>query len=107
MVRIRLRRVGLKKQPSYRIVIADQRSPRDGRYIEIIGQFNPRTHHSTCVVDAARALHWLSAGPQPSDSVQRLLVLTGTWARFERLRQGEGLETLLADAAAEAAKAQP
>lgn len=107
MVRIRLRRVGLKKQPSYRIVIADQRSPRDGRYIEIIGQFNPRTHPSTDVVDEARALHWLSVGAQPTDSVQRILVRTGTWARFERLRQGESLETLLAEAAAEAAKAEP
>lgn len=107
MVRIRLRRMGLKRQPTYRIVVADQRSPRDGRYIEIIGNFNPRTQPSTDLVDEARALHWLSVGAQPTDSVQRILVRTGTWARFERLRNGESLEVLLAEAAAEAAKAEP
>lgn len=107
MVRIRLRRMGLKRQPTYRIVIADQHSPRDGRYIEIIGTFNPRTQPSTDLVDEARALHWLSVGAQPTDSVQRILVRTGTWARFERLRKGESLEALLAEAAAEAANATP
>jgi small subunit ribosomal protein S16 len=107
MVRIRLRRIGLKKQPSYRIVVADQRSPRDGRYIEVIGHYNPRTRPNTDVVDEARALHWLSTGAQPSDTVKKILVRTGTWQRYERLRKGEALETLLAEAQAAQAQAQP
>ncbi len=107
MVRIRLRRVGLKKQPSYRIIVADQRSPRDGRYIEIIGQYNPRTIPNTDIVDDARALYWLSTGAQPSDPVKKLLVRTGTWARFERLRKGESMETLVAEAEAAQANAAP
>lgn len=107
MVRIRLRRVGLKKQPSYRIVVADQRSPRDGRYIEVIGQYNPRTIPITNNVDEARALYWLSNGAQPSDPVKKILVRTGTWERFERLRKGESLETLLAEAETAKANAAP
>ncbi len=107
MVRIRLRRVGLKKQPSYRIVVADQRSPRDGRFIEIIGHYNPRTRPNTNVVDEARALYWLSTGAQPSDTVRKIFVRTGTWARFERLRKGESLESLVAEAEAQAAQAEP
>jgi small subunit ribosomal protein S16 len=102
MVRIRLRRVGRKKQPSYRIVVADSRSPRDGRYIEIIGFYNPRTQPATMTVQEDRALHWLQQGAQPSDPVRRILDKVGTWGRFERLRQGEALETLLAEAQAEA-----
>ena len=74
MVRIRLRRVGAKKQPSYRIVVADQRSPRDGRFIENIGHYNPRTEPETVQVKADRARHWLSVGAQPSQAVHRLLV---------------------------------
>jgi small subunit ribosomal protein S16 len=107
MVRIRLRRVGLKKQPSYRIIVADQRSPRDGRYIEIIGQYNPRTIPNTDIVDEGRVLYWLNTGAQPSDPVKKLLVRTGTWARFERLRKGESLEVLVAEAEAAQAKAAP
>jgi small subunit ribosomal protein S16 len=107
MVRIRLRRIGLKKQPSYRIIVADQRSPRDGRYIEIIGQYNPRTQPITDVVEEARALHWLSKGAQPSDPVKKIFERTGTWARFERLRKGESLEALVAEAEAAQANAAP
>ena len=107
MVRIRLRRVGRKGQPSYRIVVADSRSPRDGRYIEKIGFYNPRTQPDTIIIDEARALHWLSVGAQPSDPVVRLLKKMGTWGRFERLRQGEELEKLLAEAEAEAAEREP
>ena len=107
MVRIRLRRVGRKKQPSYRIVVADSRSPRDGRYIEKIGFYNPRTQPDTMVLDEARALHWLSVGAQPSEPVLRILKKLGTWGRFERLRQGEELEKLLAEAEAEAAEREP
>ncbi len=107
MVRIRLRRVGRKGQPSYRIVVADSRSPRDGRYIEKIGFYNPRTQPDTMVLDEARALHWLSVGAQPSEPVLRILKKLGTWGRFERLRQGEDLEKLLAEAEAEAAEREP
>lgn len=108
MVRIRLRRMGLKKQPSYRIVVTDQRSSRDGGFIEIIGSHNPRTQPSTEVVNEARVLYWLSVGAQPTDAVRSILNRTGTLARFERLRKGETMETLVAEAqaaqATEAAK---
>ena len=87
MVRIRLRRVGAKKQPSYRIIVADSESPRDGRYIENIGHFNPRTEPETVVVEEDRALYWLSVGAQPSDAVRRLLVKTGVMAQFEAQRE--------------------
>src|SRR5690606_21981707 len=100
MVRIRLRRVGRKKQPSYRIVVADSRSPRDGRYIEIIGFYNPRTEPATMTLKEDRALYWLQNGAQPSEAVQRILNKLGTTARLERLRKGEALETLVAEAEA-------
>lgn len=100
MVRIRLRRVGLKHQPSYRIVVADQRSPRDGDFIEAIGHYNPRTLPITDVVDEERVLHWLSVGAQPSEAVTYILRRTGTLARYERLKKGESLEVLLAEAVA-------
>jgi small subunit ribosomal protein S16 len=103
MVRIRLRRMGLKKQPSYRIVVADQRSPRNGDFIEIIGTYNPRTRPSTEIVDEARALHWLSVGAQPSEAVAGIFRRLGTTDRYARLRQGEALETLVAEANAAAA----
>jgi small subunit ribosomal protein S16 len=103
MVRIRLRRVGGKKQPTYRIVVTDRRNPRDGRFIEKIGFYNPRTEPSTVEVDEERALYWLDKGAQPSDAVHRLLKNLGTMERYERLRAGESLETLLADAEAAAA----
>jgi len=89
MVRIRLRRVGAKKQPSYRIVIADQRSPRDGRFIEIIGHYNPRTEPVTMVVKEERALYWLRRGAQPTEAVERILVKLGVRAKFEAGDTGE------------------
>lgn len=98
MVKIRLRRVGAKKQPSYRVVVADSRSPRDGRFIEVIGFYNPRTEPETVKIEEERALHWLSVGATPTESVVRLLEKYGTLARFERLKQGESLETLVAEA---------
>jgi len=107
MVRIRLRRVGRKKQPSYRIVVADSRSPRDGRYIEVIGFYNPRTEPATMTIKEDRALYWLSVGAQPSEPVQRILNKLGTQARFERLMQGEELEALVAEAEAEFAEREP
>ena len=107
MVRIRLRRVGLKKQPSYRIVVADRESPRDGRYIEIIGHYNPRTEPITMELKEDRALYWLSVGAQPSEPVERILTKLGTKARLERLQKGEPVETLVAEAADEKAKRGP
>ena len=104
MVRIRLRRVGAKGQPSYRIVVTDQRSARNGRFIEKIGFYNPRTEPATMELDEARALHWLDVGAQPSDSVRRIMVKLGTMDRLQRLRAGETLEALLAEAEAEAAQ---
>ncbi len=102
MVRIRLRRVGRKKQPSYRVVVADSRSPRDGRYLEIIGFYNPRTQPATITVKEDRVLYWLGVGAQPSEPVSRLLTKIGSLSRYERLRQGEALEALLAEAEAAA-----
>ncbi|MGH2939207.1 MAG: 30S ribosomal protein S16 [Solirubrobacterales bacterium] len=76
-VRIRLRRVGSKKNPVWRIVVADKRSPRDGRTIETIGQYNPQTEPSTIVVDEGRARHWIEHGAQPSETVAHLLRTKG------------------------------
>lgn len=105
MVRIRLRRVGSKKQPSYRIVVANSRSPRDGRYIEIVGFYNPRTEPATRQVKEDRVLYWLNVGAQPSETVEYILQELGTLDRFTRLKAGESMETLVAEAeAAEAAR---
>jgi small subunit ribosomal protein S16 len=98
MVRIRLRRMGLKGQPSYRIVVCDQRSPRNGSFIENIGHHNPRTEPATDIVDEARALHWLNVGAQPSEAVTYIFNRTGTNERFARLRKGESLDALVAEA---------
>ena len=82
MVKIRLMRVGKKKQPSYRVVVADSRSPRDGRIIEAIGNYQPRQDPIGIAIDNERALYWLQKGAQPSDQVKRLLRLTGAWSEF-------------------------
>ncbi len=100
MLRIRLRRVGRKKQPSYRIVVAESTAPRDGKFVEIIGFYNPRTEPETVNIKEARALYWLKVGGQPSESVTRIFKTHGTWARFERLQAGESLEALVAEAEA-------
>ena len=80
MVRIRLRRQGAKKQPTYRVVVADQRSPRDGRILENIGYYTPTTDPETVSIDAERASYWLSQGAQPSEGVARLLKKQGLLA---------------------------
>ena len=98
MVRIRLRRQGLKGQPTYRVIVTDQRKPRNGGYLESIGHYNPRTRPATEVIDEARALYWLCVGAQPSDAVRRLLEHTGTWCRFQRLRAGENIDELVKEA---------
>jgi small subunit ribosomal protein S16 len=74
-VKIRLTRVGSKKNPIYRVVVADSRSPRDGRFIEIVGRYNPQTEPSTIELDEAKVRDWLSKGAQPTDAVGRLLKL--------------------------------
>lgn len=115
-VKIRLMRVGKKKQPSYRVVVADSRSPRDGRYIEIIGQYRPREEPSAFVLDDARALEWLRKGAQPSEQVHRLMVGSGLWEQYEAERSSPSLAARVATrkakgaeisrAAKEAAKAE-
>jgi small subunit ribosomal protein S16 len=85
-VKIRLMRVGKKKQPTYRVVVADGRSPRDGRFIEIIGQYAPRQDPSFCQIDADSALAWLRKGAQPTEQVQKLLTEQGVWAQYESER---------------------
>ncbi|HNR96688.1 MAG: 30S ribosomal protein S16 [Chloroflexi bacterium ADurb.Bin180] len=87
-VRIRLRRTGLKGQASYRIVVADSRSPRDGRFLENIGHYNPRTAPATVEVNDERARYWLSQGALPSDAVARILEKKGLIAN-RRLRQNQ------------------
>ena len=77
MLRIRLRRTGKKKQPYYRVVVADQRAPRDGDFIEVIGHYNPRTTPSTIDLKEERVKHWLSVGAQPSETVHRVLHKAG------------------------------
>lgn len=77
MLRIRLRRTGKKKAPSYRIVVADSRAPRDGAFVEILGLYDPLTEPATVRVDAERTQQWLRNGAQPSDTVRRLLARAG------------------------------
>jgi len=107
MVKIRLRRVGAKKQPSYRVVVADSRSPRDGRFIETIGFYNPRTEPATVEIKEDRALYWLSQGAQPTDAVAGLLRRLGALDRLARYKSGESLDDLLAEAAAEREQETP
>ena len=77
MVKIRLRRMGKKHQPTYRVVVADERAPRDGRFIEAIGRYEPRSEPSLVEIDAERARHWLSVGAQPTAAVAKLLQIAG------------------------------
>ncbi len=98
MVRIRLRRVGSTHQPHYRVVIADKESPRDGRFLEIVGHYNPKTTPSTIVFEEDRIYHWLSVGAQPSESVQKLFKIVKLDERYARLKNGEEQENLLAEA---------
>jgi small subunit ribosomal protein S16 len=106
MLRIRLRRVGAKKQPSYRIVVAESTSPRDGKFVETIGFYNPRTEPETVRIDEGRALHWLSVGASPSDAVERIFRTHGTMERLEKLRAGAALDALVAEAEATKAKTE-
>lgn len=98
MVRIRLRRVGSRHQASYRVVVANQESPRDGRFIENVGHYNPRTEPSTIVLKDDRIYYWLSVGAQPSEAVDGLFKQTQLWERYERFKTGETIETLVEEA---------
>jgi small subunit ribosomal protein S16 len=98
MVRIRFRRVGTRHQATYRIVAADRESPRDGRFLEVLGYYNPRTEPATVRVNERRLFHWMQHGAQPSQAVQTTLKLVGTWERWERLKRGEALEAVLGQA---------
>lgn len=98
MVRLRLRRVGSKAQPSYRIIAADKEAPRDGRFLEILGHYNPRTEPATIILEEERIYDWLRKGAQPSESVERVFRSAGLLDRYDRYKKGEGLETLLGEA---------
>ena len=87
MVKIRLRRVGSKKKPSYRLVVADVRAPRDGAFIAIIGHYNPLTDPETIVVDEEKALSWLSQGAQPTATAARLLSKVGVMEKFKTVKE--------------------
>jgi small subunit ribosomal protein S16 len=86
MVKIRLRRTGAKKKPTYRVVVTDARAPRDGRFIEIIGYYDPRTEPVTFNIEEERVLYWLSVGAQPTDVVHKLLTKSGTLERFAQAK---------------------
>lgn len=94
-VKIRLMRMGKRKQPTYRVVVADSRSPRDGRFIEIIGHYGPRQDPSVLNIDGEKALSWLRKGAQPTEQVQKLLTVTGVWGQFES-EKGGPVDTKLA-----------
>ena len=110
-VKLRLRREGAVKRPHYRIVAADSRSPRDGRFIEILGDYHPLEDPSGIRIDEDRALHWLRQGAQPTQAVEKLLRITGVWERFKpgdapkRDRSGQDKQRLSKKARAKAAEA--
>jgi len=87
MVKIRLRRVGAKKKPSYRLVVADARAPRDGAFISIIGHYNPLTDPETIVIDEEKALKWLREGAQPTATAARLLSKAGIMEKFKTVKE--------------------
>ena len=97
MLRIRLSRTGKKKQPSYRVVVADIEAKRDGRIVERLGFYNPLVEPIDFQIKEDRALYWLSVGAQPSDAVRRLLETQGTMERLVRLRKGESLDALVSE----------
>jgi small subunit ribosomal protein S16 len=82
-VKLRLARVGSKKNPIYRVVVADSRAPRDGKFIEIVGRYNPQTNPSTIDLDGDKIKEWLGKGAQPTEQVQRLLTISGAWEQHK------------------------
>jgi small subunit ribosomal protein S16 len=101
-VKIRLKRVGKKKAPSYRVVVADARSPRDGRIIDNLGWYNPLVEPSAIEIDAEKTLRWLKVGAQPTDSVTSLLKRVGVMERFEQSKSAAQSETQAPGEASEA-----
>ena len=87
MVKIRLRRVGAKKKPSYRVVVADSRAPRDGAFIGIIGHYDPLTEPATITIDEEKALTWLRQGAQPTATAARLLSKVGIMEKFKKVKE--------------------
>jgi small subunit ribosomal protein S16 len=105
MVRIRLRRVGSKRQPSYRIVAIEREAPRDSDALEILGSYNPRTNPEMITLKEDRIYTWLQNGAQPSDSALKVFQSAGLMARYERFKKGESIEILVEEArVAEAAR---
>lgn len=98
MVRLRLRRTGLKNQPSYRIMAADKESPRDGRFLEILGYYNPRTEPFTIKLKEEKIYQYLGTGAQPSESVAKLFKSVGLTDRYARYKAGEPVAVLMAEA---------
>src|SRR3970282_1866212 len=98
MVRIRLRRVGGKSQASFRVVATDKESPNNGRFIEILGFYNPRTQPATIQLKEERIYEWISKGAQPSDSAMQVFKVAGLTDRYERFKSGEKVEALLTEA---------
>ncbi len=103
MVRIRLRRVGAKHQPSYRIVAAEKEDPATGDFLEILGHYNPRTRPASVELNEARLFYWLRNGAQPSVSLVKVLKTSGAWDRWDRVRAGEEIEAVVASAGAKTA----
>ncbi len=97
MLRIRLSRTGKKRQPSYRVVVAEKEAKRDGRVVERIGYYNPLANPADYKIDEARALYWLSVGAQPSDAVRILLEKQGTIGRLSRYHAGESMDVLVSE----------
>jgi small subunit ribosomal protein S16 len=87
MLKIRLRRVGAKKKPSYRLVVADVRAPRDGAFVDIVGHYNPLTDPETVVIKEEKALHWLKQGAKPTDTTARLLDKAGILEKFKLVKE--------------------
>jgi small subunit ribosomal protein S16 len=87
MLKIRLRRVGAKKKPSYRLVVADIRAPRDGAFIDIVGHYDPLTDPETIVIKEEKALHWLQKGAKPTDTTARLLDKAGVLEKFKLVKE--------------------
>ena len=100
MVRIRLRRTGLRNQPSYRIVAAEKESPRDGKFLENLGSYNPRTDPFTIVVKEDRVFHWMKNGAQPSESVTQIFNSIGLLERYKKFKDGEPIEKIMEEAKA-------
>ena len=89
-VKLRLMRMGKKKQPTYRVVAADSHSPRDGRFIEIVGIYGPRSEPSVVEIDNDKAIAWLEKGAQPTDTVRKLLEISGAWETFSSKKGTKG-----------------